>query len=82
MTQMGTLCGDGDDKQVSADHAKATNAEKERASSKATKGMEGYSFEDEECWERQMNKELAAKKKDAPLSGPSNLSLTPLKKTS
>ena len=79
MTQMGTLCGDGDDKQVSADHAKATNAEKKRASSKATKGMDGYSFEDEE-WERQMKKELAAKKKDAQLSGPSNLNLTPLQK--
>ncbi|KAI2506869.1 HEAT repeat [Fragilaria crotonensis] len=79
MSQMGTLWGDGAAKPCGADDVKATNADKKRASGKRTKGMDGYSFEDEE-WERQMKKELAAKKKDAPSSGTSNVNLTPSEK--
>jgi hypothetical protein len=79
MTPMGTLWGDGAEKPSGADDEKAKNADKKRASGKGTKGMDGYSFEDEE-WERQMKKELAAKKKAAPPPGASNLNPTPTQK--
>ena len=77
---IGTLYGEGVLGPVNSDDSdKVTNSGKKRTSGKGTKGMGGYSFEDEE-WERQVRKELAAKKKDILPSGQSNANLTPAQK--
>jgi hypothetical protein len=75
-TRIGTLYGNGEEGEGDSD-SKLTNADKKRSGGR--KGKDGYSFEDEE-WERQMKKEIAAKKKEAPSSAPSILSLTPAQK--